>query len=285
MDLVRKKLQEAGIRIVREQQIAAETIDEKKYIDKHYGAIAARAVLQQPSELVVQDGPKEEFKKLFGLSWEDAIKQGVVFNAKDTADKLGIKPLEVGEKFGKLQRGVDSLKFGGGFYVGKFDGIYCVNGFYTSMRAKYVTPGTCIYSYEVEWEPAMLPWKKFRGELIGATNPAEAAAGSIRQTILSDWNNLGLKAEPDGSDNGVHASASPFEGLAEKSNWLGASMREDPLGQAFIEAGVPLKNIEAWTGDPSVLFDGKKQSLFDLFEDVDVKDCVKKGVAITEANK
>jgi hypothetical protein len=34
------------------------------------------------------------------------------------------------------------------------------------------------------------------------------------------WEALGLRAPCNTSDNGVHASASPFEGLAEKMNWL-----------------------------------------------------------------
>jgi hypothetical protein len=37
--------------------------------------------------------------------------------------------------------------------------------------------------------------------------------------ILRDWENLGLAYVPNVGDNGVHASASPFEGLAEKMNW------------------------------------------------------------------
>jgi len=284
-ELVRKKLEAANIRVLQDKQIDAETIDEKKYIDKHYGAIASRAVLQQPAELVVQEAPKKEFEKLFGLTWDDALQKGLVFNAADAAGKLGIKPLEVSERFDKLERGKDQIKFGGGFYVGKLDDIYVVNGFYTRMRAKYTTPGVCIHCFEVEWDPAALSWKKFRAEIIGATNPKEAAEGSIRQVILADWSNLGLSAEPDTGDNGAHASASPFEGLAEKSNWLGVSIGEDPLGKAFQAAGVPLSHIEAWTGDPAVMLDDKKQSLFDLFEDVDVSDCVDKASAIYAANK
>ena len=50
--------------------------------------------------------------------------------------------------------------------------------------------------------------------------PATAEPGSLRQAIFANWRSLGLKAEPDVGDNGVHASASPFEALAERLNWM-----------------------------------------------------------------
>lgn len=53
-------------------------------------------------------------------------------------------------------------------------------------------------------------------------------------------------------DNGVHASASPFEALAERMNWVGAKLEEDAFGAAMIKAGIPVDTIMAWTKDPQV---------------------------------
>lgn len=284
-DLVRQKLASASIIVKSSEQIPAKAIDEGGLIDKHYGAIASRAFLQQPSELVVQESAKAEFNKLFGLSWEDALSKGLVFNAKGAAEKLGVEPLEISNRFDKLERGKNQIKFGGGFYVGQVDSIYIVNGFYTRMRAKFTTPGTCIHYFEVVWDPEELPWQKFRAEIIGATNPAEAAPGSIRRTIFEQWKSLGLEAEPNTGDNGVHASASPFEGLVERSNWLAAKPAQDRFGQALITAGIGESTIAEWGGDPAVNFEGKKGSLFDLLEDIDAGPCVKKAAEIYAANK
>jgi hypothetical protein len=79
----------------------------------------------------------------------------------------------------------------------------------------------------------------------------------------------GLAAKPDVGDNGVHASASPFEALAERMNWLKADMATDPFGAALLDAGIPAKTITAWSVDPQTNFGptGIKQSLFDTFED------------------
>ena len=49
---------------------------------------------------------------------------------------------------------------------------------------------------------------------------------------------------------------------------------------ALLGAGVNKDTIMAWTQDPSVPFEGKKTSLFDLLEDMDSKACIEKAVAI-----
>jgi len=279
-DLVRQKLCDCQISVIQSGQIDAEKIDKDSLIDNHYGAIASRAMKQQPSDLVVQAQAQADFQKLFGIGWPDALAQGKVYNAVDGAKALGISLEELGNRFDKTVRGTSQLKFGGGFYCAKLDEIFVINGFYTKMRGKFTQPGTCIYFYEVEWESAKLAWADFRAKVIGATNPKEAAEGSLRNTVLVNWSSLALESEPNMGDNGIHASASPFEGLAEKANWLGHSLQDDLLGSALVKAGVSLDTIQEWTTDPVVSFDGKKQSLFDLLEDVDVQPCIEKAKKI-----
>jgi len=228
----------------------------------------------------VQEGPKADFEKLFGVSWESALASGSVFNARGAAAKLGLSPLELAKEGEKTKRGVDQLKFGGGFYVAKIRDIFVVNAFYEGMRAKFTAPGTCIHIFQVEWDQAALPWETFRAEIIGATNPKDAAEGSIRNTVFKQWKELGLAAEPNTGDNAVHASASPFEGLVERANWLSTAAEEDHFGQALMEAGVDRKAIEAWSQDPPVSFDGNVRSLFDLLEDIDAAGCVEKASLI-----
>ena len=59
------------------------------------------------------------------------------------------------------------VKFGGGFYCAQIDQtdkppIFVFNGFFMSLRAKFVTPGTSIYYYVVDFDPTKLSWKDFR---------------------------------------------------------------------------------------------------------------------------
>eukprot|EP01051_Picozoa_sp_SAG22_P022105 SAG22_NODE_5163_length_1074_cov_0.857436_1_plen_171_part_10 len=169
---------------------------------------------QKPAELVVPDKAKAAFQKAFGLSWDSALSQGLVYNAMDGAKKLGVDGAGLDAKWGKLNRGVDLIKFGGGFYAGKVDGIYVMNGFYMAMRGAYATAPAQLHYFTVEWPASALSWEAFRGKVLGGTDPKTAAAGSARNMIFKQWQELGLASEPDTGDNGVHASASPFEALA-----------------------------------------------------------------------
>ena len=149
-----------------------------------------------------------------------------------------------------------------------------------AMREKFTKPSSSIYYYLVEWEPAKLSWEDFRGKVLGATDPSTAAVGSLRKEIFAGWKGLGLASEPNVGDNGVHASASPFEALAERLNWMGATLEGDAFGRAMLASGIPKDTIMAWTKDPQVPFEGKKASLFDLLEDLDYDECLAKAQAI-----
>ncbi len=77
------------------------------------------------------------------------------------------------------------------------------------------------------------------------------------------------------------ASASPFEALAERMNWLKVAPEKDPFGARLIKAGVSKATITAWSVDPQV--NGK--SLFDQLEDTDSDDCIAKCVAMAPKSK
>merc|ERR1719270_1472175 len=107
-------------------------------------------------------------------------------------------------------------------------------------------------------------------------DPKKAPKESLRGTILADWKALGLKSEPNVGDNGVHASASPYEGLAERLNWLKADLSSDSFGQSLLAAGVSAKFITDGGVDPQVATDasGSMGSLFDALEDINADECV-----------
>ena len=126
--VVEDKFKASGIRVKDKGEITAEQIDSKMLIDTHYGAIASKAVKLTPKELTVPDKGKAAFEKMFGESWESALAAGKVYNAKDGAAKLGLDADGLNNKWSKLSRGKNLLKFGGGFYAGQVDGIYIING-------------------------------------------------------------------------------------------------------------------------------------------------------------
>uniref|UniRef100_A0A7S3PG99 Nucleoside-diphosphate kinase n=1 Tax=Aplanochytrium stocchinoi TaxID=215587 RepID=A0A7S3PG99_9STRA len=283
-ELVKKGFEEQGITIVGEGTLNHDVIDKNLLIDTHYGAIASKAVKLEARELNVPAKGKAGFKDMFGKNWDDMVKAGKVYNAKEACAKLGVDGAGLDKIWSQLKKGQNLIKFGGGFYCGgiEYDGeiIYVINGFYMSMRSKYTVAPSSIKYYLVEWSPAALSWEHFRGKVLGATDPSSAEAGSLRRKIYDKWQELGLPAKPDTGDNGVHASASPFEAFAERCNWTGAKVNEDPFGKALILNGIPQNKVEELMGDAQVPYEGVKQSIFDLLEDLDSEECLIKALNI-----
>ena len=108
---------------------------------------------------------------------------------------------------------------------------------------------------------------------------------SFNSINRNSYKELGLAEKPNKGDNGVHASASPFEGLAEKNNWLGIEFSKDKFGKALLKAGLSEATIKAWSVDPRVnLPEGGQGSVFDALEDMDVADCLAKLVELNGIN-
>lgn len=280
--LVKKTFGEKKIAIVDEGKITAEEIDAGKLIDQHYYAIASKATILKPEALNI---PKDKFKAQFGLEWEEALATGNVFNAMDGCKELGIDANELDKLWGECKKAKKLVKFGGGFYCGLIEhggkALYIFNGFFMSMRAKFVVPGECIHYFVVDFSPSELAWADFRGQVLGPTDPAEAPAGSLRGMIMANWQDLKLGYAPNTGDNGVHASASPFEGLAERMNWLKTPIETDPFGNVLLAAGVSPKRIQEWSVDPQApLPSGEMGSLFDAVEDTDGAACIETLVKI-----
>ena len=166
---------------------------------------------------------------------------------------MGIDGAEMDKLWAKSKDEGRLVKFGGGFYAGRVQQpIYVVNGFYMAMREKYTKPPASVHYLVTEWDASKLSWSDFRGRVLGATDPATAESGAIRRQILDSWRLLGLTSKPNVGDNGVHASASPFEAMAERINWVGAKLKTDAFAQAMVASGISESTILEWTKDPQV---------------------------------
>jgi hypothetical protein len=158
------------------------------------------------------------------------------------------------EELEALWRVGKALKLAPGTYVAKTGAYIVVNGFFGSMRAQYTDPIKAprgLQWFALAWAEADLPWATFRADVVGATDPATAHAGSLRRRILASWQELGLGAAPFGAENGVHASASALEAAAERHIWLGRPLDgTDPFGAAWAQAGLPPAELGRWCGNP-----------------------------------
>jgi nucleoside diphosphate kinase len=218
-----------------------------------------------------------------------------VLNAIDACAKLGIDAHEMARRWSASKDANTLLKFGGGFYCGKIDatvtaipaaptGLFVINGFYMSMRDCYTQAGARIHYFDVDWDAEKLSWSDFRAKVLGATDPDAAAPTSLRGLIKAQREEFGLPGPCTVRDNGVHASASPFEAMAERVNWLQVKLEEDALSQALVELGVSVDTQLEWVNDPQVDFDEKKVSLFDTLEDLDTWPLLQRASKIANAS-
>ena len=245
-----------------------------------YYSIASKATLLKPTDLPV---PADKFEEFFAESWEAALQRNSVFNALDACTHLDVDVETLTKYWVECQDAEKMVKFGGGFYCGLVsvpdkEPVYVFNGFFMNMRAKYVAPGTSIHYYSVSFPASSLPWSCFRSQVIGPTDPTLASATSLRGQILANWEALGLSSVPTVSDNGVHASASPLEGLAERRNWLKVPIADDHFGAQLLLSGVAEETVEGWCLDPRV----GGVSVFDSFEDLDCTDALYKAVELNQ---
>ncbi|CAE7655339.1 unnamed protein product, partial [Symbiodinium sp. CCMP2456] len=282
---LKQLLSQKHIQVIEEGEITASEIRERGLIDVHYGSVAEKALQQQPSDMHVSTEAEKEFEECFGMSWEDALKQDRVCNAAEAQSRLGWTSQELGTHWDTLKMGVGKVKFGGGFYCGRLQDIFVINGFYMAMRGQYLIPGSSVWWFKVKWQASDMSWKTFREEVVGNTDPATAAEKSLRGIFYKSWTELGLPSQPHVGENAVHGSASPFEALAEKWNWLGADYESDPFGSLLLERGVTPDSIGRWKRNPVVKLDGRSQAVFDLFENMDAASCLQKAKKLCKAKE
>ena len=149
--------------------------------------------------------------------------------------------------------------------------IYVLNGFYPSMREIFTAEGASILVLLLDFAPEQLPWKRFRDEVIGVTNPAAADEDSIRGLLNDQQKKLGITVSY--REIVIHASASAFEALCEKALWLPElPLARDPLWQALHGSGITFDRLRTWREEnPIVTLEGRTATLLDLLENFDTE--------------
>ena len=271
--LVQSALKDNKITILADGEVMAETIDKDRIIDRHYATIARYATEWGADKITISEAAAKQFSDKFGLTWADAINDKKIMNAAEATKALGdITAEELTQKWGAGQR----LKLAPGLYVCLYkEGMFVINGFYLRNRQKFTVPGTKIHWYTVQWAEADLTWADFRAKIIGPTDPADAPENSLRGIVKRDWESLGLSEVPNVADNGIHASAGPLEGLAERMVWLSSSLSSDAFTVAAVAAGATESTLLDFVGNPVVTLDGQTAPVFDILEDKQTSDVVK----------
>lgn len=154
---------------------------------------------------------------------------------------------------------VGSKKIAGGKYatVLNIEGekVAVLNAFHPQQLLHYTRPGRALVVFECASDT---DWKDLRHAMTGATNPANAAEGSIRRTLRENAHGLGLP-EVTTATNGVHCSAGPLEAMLEYCRFFSdhggeAVVRPSatPFGQLLRNHGLRQKEIAALAKNPLV---------------------------------
>jgi nucleoside diphosphate kinase len=269
VSLSREHLAAAGVEVVKDGRLTGAEILKGSIIDDHYAALAANAVKLAPKDLNVPEENRAKFQAEFGKAYDAAAADGTVINlASWQAENPGMSAAEIERRW----RAGKTVKLAPGTYVSEIEGgagKLVVNGFYASMREKFISGGALVHWFLVRFPEASLSWAAFREATIGATNPEEAAPGSLRRRVLDEWAALGLPCQPSTADNGVHASAGPVEGLRERAIWLGTALDADPFGAELLAAGVSRATVERLCANEVVSLLGATGPAYDLTEGVD----------------
>eukprot|EP00419_Tripos_fusus_P001370 CAMPEP_0172671430 /NCGR_PEP_ID=MMETSP1074-20121228/10912_1 /TAXON_ID=2916 /ORGANISM="Ceratium fusus, Strain PA161109" /LENGTH=390 /DNA_ID=CAMNT_0013488473 /DNA_START=54 /DNA_END=1226 /DNA_ORIENTATION=+ len=266
--LVPEFLSQHGVVIAGENSIEASVIDKEGIIDSHYDTIARVGMATDIGMLHLGAAEAERFLAGYGRTLSETIAAGEVYTAVTAMEALRVSPTELLNRC--LAAGYEKLR--SGLYCAKLEtpdgnAAYVLNGFYARMRDKFVALGVVVHCFLVRFNASELQWSGFRNNIIGATQPKDAIAGSLRARIRDEWQELDLKEETNYQDNGVHASAGPLEALRERMIWLGQDANTDPFGEALRAQGVDV--VDALVDNPLVECDGVQKAAFDLTEDVD----------------
>ena len=125
--------------------------------------------------------------------------------------------------------------------------VFCINGFFSSMRQSYNRSTTCLVYMLVEWDSASMSWPVFLSNIIGDKDPSLASPLSARGQVYAKWKNLGLTEEPSIRDNAIHAPGSALEGLRERLIWMhNALLYTDPFGSRLLASRFQSATITNW---------------------------------------
>lgn len=266
--------------------------------EKQYHKMYKISFLVKANEHVLTMKEKETFYTKFYRSWETAVAEDLIRNVPETCSSLEMDQNELGNTWMTCIEKGQMAKLNDSFYIGYIDfiegkkPIYCINGFFMSIRSEYLLYATPMPYFLVEWNCSSgeggdkhrassgrrgrensddsLTWKSFNKTIVGASDPANAHKDSLRAVINDHWEHLGLLGPLDSVNNAVHASSSAFEALAERTQWLDAPTFSDPLGYALNILGVTPTILAEWLQNPVL----KGRPVFDHFKNLDCQQSV-----------
>lgn len=270
MGLIVDKLAEFNAEIDGVAIVGGPALEEKEIMNRHYGFIN---LMSRTASQSLKDEDAAKIEELLGVSLDE-------YRVYGGHEFWQAHPNYTPASLDELWSTKKSARVRSGYYVAAYEAdgekFVLVNGFHPVQLEHFTAADHRIVLMLIHSDT---DWSALRGDLIGATAPEKAAAGSIRGMLYADPGKYGFETVGAGN-NGVHLSAGPYEGVFEILNFLGNLTDYDvaqtpPLViRKLMDQGLSLEDALKVTDNPMVTVDGKEDDLFGATEDVNTDAAV-----------
>jgi hypothetical protein len=266
-DLLAASFAAYDVTVHRTKIMTGPDLDRAGAMQQHYGVINQISRLGRPA---LTEAAEESLRTLLA----DAPKNTMVLGGHQFLEQYGdVSPFALAMLFSNAQ----VSRLGPGTYAApvRIDGatVVILNGFHPRQLG-FFTAADAVCAFLHASSPT--DWEVLRLELIGATDPSQAAARSIRGILYSDPAAFGLTAV-NSNFNGVHMSAGPLEGLGELDRFFGEvqPLADWSFARTLAAAGAPADAITGFLENPVIETDGERGTAFDLTEGVNPEPAAK----------
>ncbi len=250
--------------------INAAYLEKHHIINQHYGVISQ---LSSDIRKYISDSAINTFEEVFSTHFNKANVMGSIEFLKKFSffSPTALSLLWQNSKLEKLSSGTYCVKL-------SFDGemLYLINGFHPRQLEHFYDSERCIVVMSLT---SNTDWSVARKSVIGETNPELAEKGSIRNILLERKRELGLK-NISRAWNGVHLSAGPVEGLIELIRYNSDFESGKTISVSNFQFGQKLteyfgeNKTRALLNNPTINLNGKRESIFDITEELNTENCL-----------
>jgi hypothetical protein len=242
-------------------------LDQAGVMQRHYGVINQISRLGRPA---LTEAAEKELSALLA----DVPADAVVLGGHQFLERYAeFSPFALAMLFSNAK----VSRLGPGTYAApvRIDGstVVILNGFHPRQLGFFTAAdAACAFLHA----SSPTDWEVLRSELIGATDPSQATARSLRGTLYADPASFGLTAV-NSNFNGVHMSAGPLEGLGELDRFFGEvqPLTNWSFARRLAAAGATTEVITGFLENPVIETDGERGTAFDLTEGMNPEPAAK----------
>jgi hypothetical protein len=266
-DLVARSFARYDVAVHRIKIMTGPELDQAGLMQRHYG------VINQISRLG-RSALTEAAETALGDVLADAPEDTEVLGGHQLLERYpDVSPFALAMLFSNAS----VSRVGPGTYAAlvRIDGatVVILNGFHPRQLSFFTADdAVCAFLHA----SSSTDWEMLRSELIGATDPSQAAPRSLRGILYGDPASFGLTTV-NSNFNGVHMSAGPLEGLGELDRFFGEvqPLTDWSFARTLAAAGASPDAIAAFLDNPVIETDGERGTAFDLTEGINPEPAAK----------